>query len=61
MNRDELMNIFKSLKSKQGHALLLLCLLSLLFVYGCQCEGEIGTKANKTVGAGVTAVTLDKK
>lgn len=55
------MDIFKSLKSKQTPVLQLLCLLSLLFVCGCQCEGELGTKANKAGSVGVTAVTLDTK
>ncbi|GEM_PF-2744566 len=55
------MNIFKSNKSKQRPVLLLLCVLSILFVCGCQCEGAIGTKANKGSGINVTTNAFDTK
>jgi len=55
------MNIFKSIKGNQRPALLILCMLALFFVYACQCEGEIGTKANNTGSVGVTTAALDTK
>ncbi|HKQ33207.1 MAG TPA: hypothetical protein VJV40_08380 [Thermodesulfobacteriota bacterium] len=55
------MNTFKSLTNGQKTVIKTLCLLALLFVCGCQCQGELGTKANKTAGSGVTGTALDNK
>jgi len=53
------MNIIKSLRNNRSAVINTLCLLALLFVLGCQCQGEVGTKANKTAGSGVASTVLD--
>ena len=55
------MKIFKPLGNNRNTVIKTLCLLALLFVCGCQCQGELGTKANKTAGSGVTSTALDNK
>ena len=56
------MKIFKSFRKKHSAAVInALCLLALLFVWGCQCQGELGTKANKTTDTGVASTAFDNK
>jgi hypothetical protein len=55
------MKIFKVNKIKRKPVLLLLCVLSILFVCGCQCEGSIGSKSNKGNSINVTTNAFDKK
>jgi hypothetical protein len=52
------MRIVKSLKRS---ILPLICLLALLFIYGCQCEGELGTKVNNASVSGTGSSVVDKK
>lgn len=55
------MNIFKSLRNNRKAVIQAFCLLALLFVCGCQCQGELGTKADKTAGSAVTSTAFDNE
>lgn len=51
----------KIVKSLERSILPLIFLLALMFVYGCQCEGELGTKVNNTGGISASSSIVDKK
>jgi len=55
------MKIVKTLKKNQKSILSLVCLLALLFVYGCQCQGEVGTKAGNATGISASSSVVDRK
>lgn len=55
------MKIVKLLKRYQRSILPLICLLALLFIYGCQCEGELGTKVNNAGGISASSSIVDTK
>ncbi|HVY54394.1 MAG TPA: hypothetical protein VHC46_01410 [Thermodesulfobacteriota bacterium] len=53
------MNMLKSFRNNGGVVIKTFCLLALLFVCGCQCQGELGTKADKQAGSGIASTSLD--
>ena len=56
------MNILKSLRNNHGAMVIkAFCLLAILFVYGCQCQGELGTKADNNRDTGVASTAFDSK
>ena len=55
------MKIVKTLKKNQKSILSLICILALLFVYGCKCNGEMGTKAGNAGGISASSSVGAKK
>lgn len=56
------MKISQQLKRKNRSFLPLLCLLALLFIYGCKCEGAIGSTANTAgVATNTSSLNLNNK
>ncbi len=55
------MKIIGTLRKNRKSILSLVCLLALLFVYGCQCQGEVGTKAGNAAGISASSSVVDKK
>lgn len=55
------MKIISTLRKNRKSILPLICLLALLFVYGCQCQGEVGTKAGNASGVSASSSAVDRK
>jgi len=55
------MKLIHVLRKRKSSILPAVCLLALLFVYGCQCEGGIGTTSNGSDAVKTEAIkTLNK-
>ncbi len=55
------MKIIRTLKKNRNSILSLVCLIALFFAYGCQCQGEVGTKSGDAGGISASSSIVDKK